>query len=76
MRVTWNGGYVMPSWYDIKGSLDSIDEIREDVSDFEKSSKSIMEFVQKEETEHGILPNRIFIGGFSQGLSKSFLHQI
>ena len=27
MPVTWNGGHVMPAWYDIKGDLD-LDEKR------------------------------------------------
>jgi len=61
--VTINGGYEMPSWYDIKAmsparsiSLEELDESSRMVTDLIKTEKS-----------SGIDASRIFLAGFSQG---------
>ncbi|NBA98059.1 alpha/beta hydrolase [Pseudomonas sp. R5(2019)] len=61
--VTINGGYAMPSWYDIKAMSParSIDE-----EQLEASAQSVIALVEKQR-EAGIDPNRIFLAGFSQG---------
>lgn len=61
--VTLNGGMVMPSWFDIKGlSSDS----PEDEEGIKMASKDLQELIAKE-VSSGIPPERIVIGGFSQG---------
>lgn len=62
--VTVNGGYVMPSWYDIL-SL-SWDGTRESADDVLESAAAIREIIARE-NERGIPTNRIVLAGFSQG---------
>ncbi|KAJ2457747.1 hypothetical protein GGF42_002494 [Coemansia sp. RSA 2424] len=62
--VTLNGGFRMPSWYDIK-SLDRIAS-NEDEAGMNASMMRINELI-KSEIDSGIPANRIVLGGFSQG---------
>ncbi|KAH9491711.1 acyl-protein thioesterase [Bulinus truncatus] len=61
--VTLNGGLIMPSWFDIRG-LDP--SSAEDEQGIKESSKELQQLIAKEVSE-GIPPERIIIGGFSQG---------
>ncbi|KAF9975431.1 hypothetical protein BGZ73_000936 [Actinomortierella ambigua] len=63
--VTLNGGYRMPSWYDIK-SLNDLDQ-EADEEGLVRSRQAVMEIVREEIDTHGIPANRIVVGGFSQG---------
>ncbi|KAJ1740383.1 hypothetical protein LPJ68_003825 [Coemansia sp. RSA 1086] len=62
--VTLNGGFRMPSWYDIR-SLDKIAS-NEDEDGMNVSMRKINELI-REEIDSGIPANRIVLGGFSQG---------
>lgn len=61
--VTINGGYAMPSWYDIKAMSPAraIDEAQ-----LEESAEQIIGLVKAEQAK-GISLSRIFLAGFSQG---------
>ncbi len=61
--VTINGGYEMPSWYDIKAMSPAraIDEAQ-----LEESAAQVIALVE-EQRALGIDPNRIVLAGFSQG---------
>ncbi len=63
--VTINGGYVMPSWYDIR-HLDFQSAGREDEADIKASSEAVAALIAKEESR-GIPASRIVLAGFSQG---------
>ena len=63
MRVTVNGGYVMPAWYDI---LEMRIDRRVDVQGLLASASSIKAFVDRE-IDSGIDSRRIVVAGFSQG---------
>ena len=61
--ITVNGGYVMPGWYDIKGS---------DISDKEDlpgmtESQQMLESLIEQQIAKGIESENIIIAGFSQG---------
>lgn len=61
--VTLNGGYVMPSWYDIIG-------LHEQAPEDAAGLRASMHFVERliaHEIERGIAPQRIVLAGFSQG---------
>lgn len=61
--VTWNNGYVMRAWYDIKAlGL----RAEEDASGIHQSEQSIRRMIQHE-LDQGIVANKIVIAGFSQG---------
>ncbi len=62
--VTVNGGYVMPSWYDIKflGAGDG----REDVAQLQQSADAV-EALIAEHVAAGVPEDRVIIAGFSQG---------
>lgn len=62
--VTINGGYPMPSWYDIL-SFDN-PPLRERESDVRESARAIEALIDRE-IERGISPSRIVLAGFSQG---------
>jgi len=64
MPVTCNGGYVMPSWYDIF-SLD-IHSRRVDEAGIRQSRQAVRDLIARE-NERGIPCQRIIIAGFSQG---------
>jgi len=61
--VTINGGYAMPSWYDIKAMTPAraIDEAQ-----LEASAEQVIELIEAERAK-GIDLARIFLAGFSQG---------
>ncbi|PWB34903.1 carboxylesterase [Pseudomonas sp. SDI] len=61
--VTINGGYAMPSWYDIKAMSPAraIDE-----SQLEDSAAEVIRLI-KEQQAKGINLSRIILAGFSQG---------
>ena len=61
--ITINGGYVMRGWYDIaEAQLDR----REDESGVRQSQRQVEQLIAREQAR-GIAPNRIVLGGFSQG---------
>ncbi|PIA19596.1 acyl-protein thioesterase-1 [Coemansia reversa NRRL 1564] len=62
--VTLNGGFRMPSWYDIR-SLDSIAS-NEDEDGMNTSMQKINDLIRAE-IDSGTPANRIVLGGFSQG---------
>ena len=61
--VTVNGGYEMPSWYDIRAMSParSIDH-----DQMEASAQHVIDLIEQQRSS-GIDPSRIFIAGFSQG---------
>ena len=61
--VTINGGYAMPSWYDIKAMTPAraIDEAQ-----LEESAEQVIALIKAEQAK-GINLSRIFLAGFSQG---------
>ncbi len=61
--VTINGGYEMPSWYDIKAMSPAraIDEAQ-----LEESAEQVIDLIEGQRAA-GIDPGRIFLAGFSQG---------
>ncbi|MGA5483061.1 MULTISPECIES: alpha/beta hydrolase [Pseudomonas] len=61
--VTINGGYAMPSWYDIKAMSPARAIDRDQL---EASAKRIIELIEAERAS-GIDASRIFLAGFSQG---------
>ena len=61
--VTINGGYAMPSWYDIK-AMSPARAIDHD--ELEASAERIIELIENERAS-GIDASRIFLAGFSQG---------
>lgn len=61
--VTLNGGFQMPSWFDIRG-LDPKTE--EDGPGIERAADSLKSLVEAE-IAAGVPPERIVVGGFSQG---------
>ena len=63
--VTINGGYVMPSWYDIR-SLDFHARDREDIAQIRASAVAI-EALLAREVARGVPPERTVLAGFSQG---------
>lgn len=62
--VTLNMGMKMPSWYDI-ASLEKI-ESKQDAEGILNSAETLKRVVEEQKNE-GIPPERIVIGGFSQG---------
>jgi phospholipase/carboxylesterase len=61
--VTINGGYVMPSWYDILAMSPARAINREQL---EASSQQIIQLIEAQR-DSGINPARIILAGFSQG---------
>ncbi|WP_085647744.1 MULTISPECIES: alpha/beta hydrolase [unclassified Pseudomonas] len=61
--VTINGGYAMPSWYDIKAMSPARAIDRDEL---EASADRIIELIE-EQRSIGIDASRIFLAGFSQG---------
>ncbi|AWA37988.1 carboxylesterase [Pseudomonas fluorescens] len=61
--VTINGGYAMPSWYDIK-AMSAARAIDRD--ELEASADRIIELIEQQRSS-GIDASRIFLAGFSQG---------
>lgn len=69
MAVTLNGGYVMPAWYDIRGT-DLVS--RQDTDGIQQSARAIAALIEHE-AGCGIPYQRIVLAGFSQG-SAMALH--
>ena len=67
MPVTWNGGHVMPAWYDIAGT-DLIS--RQDSAGIQKSERAIRALIDRE-ISRGIAPEHIVLAGFSQGCAMA-----
>jgi phospholipase/carboxylesterase len=63
MPVSINGGYVMPAWYDIRGT-DLLS--RQDTAGIRKSEQEIVALIEHE-TSRGIAAQNIVLAGFSQG---------
>ncbi len=63
MPVSLNGGYVMPAWYDIRGT-DLLS--RQDGPGIKKSEQEIVALIEHE-TSRGIAAQNIVLAGFSQG---------
>ena len=61
--VTINGGYEMPSWYDIRAMSPARSISLEQLKD---SAKMVTELI-KQQKSSGIDASRIFLAGFSQG---------
>ena len=61
--ITVNGGYVMPGWYDIKGS-DISD--KEDLPGITESQKTLEALIEQQIAK-GVASENIIIAGFSQG---------
>ncbi|MGY2289410.1 alpha/beta hydrolase [Pseudomonas sp. SDO528_S397] len=61
--VTINGGYEMPSWYDIKAMSPARSISLEEL---ETSANTIIELIEAQKNS-GIEASRIFLAGFSQG---------
>lgn len=61
--VTINGGYAMPSWYDIL-AMSPARAIDQD--QLEASAQQVIRLIEAAR-DSGIDPNRIFLAGFSQG---------
>jgi phospholipase/carboxylesterase len=67
--VTINGGAVMPAWYDIRlADLQS----REDEMGLRQSQAQIAALIDAERAS-GIAPERIVLGGFSQGCAMALM---
>lgn len=62
--VTVNGGYEMPSWYDIKSMSSEARAIDHD--QMEASAQKVLDLIEQQR-DSGIDPARIFLAGFSQG---------
>uniref|UniRef100_H2ZKT0 palmitoyl-protein hydrolase n=1 Tax=Ciona savignyi TaxID=51511 RepID=H2ZKT0_CIOSA len=75
MPVTMNGGFVMPSWYDLKGLGPKSEE---DEKGIKASAAKVRAIIEKEKSDHGIPSERIMLGGFSMGgalaLYTAFTH--
>lgn len=61
--VTINGGYEMPSWYDILAMSPARAISREQLVE---SAKMVIDLIEKQKAD-GIDASRIFLAGFSQG---------
>lgn len=61
--ITLNGGYVMPGWYDIKGT-DITD--KEDLTGMTQS-RQMLDALIDEQIAKGVLSANILLAGFSQG---------
>ncbi len=67
--VTINGGYVMPAWYDIRGT-DLV--AREDEAGLRQSQAAVQALIERE-IERGIPSKRIVLAGFSQGCAMTLM---
>jgi phospholipase/carboxylesterase len=67
--VTLNNGYQMRAWYDILGTQL---ERREDEIGLRESMREVHALIDRE-TARGVAPNRIVLGGFSQGCAMTLL---
>ncbi|XP_064382096.1 uncharacterized protein LOC135331010 [Halichondria panicea] len=70
MPVSVNGGHRMPSWFDIY-SLGK--DACPDIEGIKSASKKVHELLDFEIESTGVPPERIIVGGFSQGGSLGLL---
>ena len=70
--VTLNGGFEMPSWYDIKGDGDRFSE---DCDGLDESRARISALIEEEMSAagSGVTADRIVVAGFSQGGALSLV---
>ncbi|KAG7193239.1 uncharacterized protein KQ657_001001 [Scheffersomyces spartinae] len=69
--ITANGGARMPGWFDIK-QFGAVDQPQiQDTPGFMKSCEVLKSLVKEQIETHGIAPEKILIGGFSQGAAIS-----
>jgi phospholipase/carboxylesterase len=61
--VTLNGGYVMPSWYDIIGLYPDAPEDEAGM----RASMAYLDRLIERELQRGVISRRIVLAGFSQG---------
>ncbi|WPK23412.1 hypothetical protein PUMCH_000652 [Australozyma saopauloensis] len=69
ISVTANGGMRMPGWFDIYEFGNP--EAKQDVAGFFKTCEHITSFIKTQVDEYKIDPERIILGGFSQGSAIS-----
>ncbi|KAI0784856.1 Phospholipase/carboxylesterase [Abortiporus biennis] len=69
MSVSFNYGMTMPSWFDI---AENFDMDRQDEPGMLKTATQLNQLITNE-VDNGILPERIILGGFSQGAAMSLL---
>ncbi|PIP02924.1 MAG: carboxylesterase [Zetaproteobacteria bacterium CG12_big_fil_rev_8_21_14_0_65_54_13] len=67
MPVTFNGGYIMPAWYDIRQNDLGIEH---DAAGIQASHASINMLIEQE-IMRGIPANRLILAGFSQGAAMA-----
>lgn len=67
MPVTFNGGYVMPAWYDIRQTDLGIEH---DEAGIKASAHAIGRLIEQQQM-HGIVASRIVLAGFSQGAAMA-----
>ena len=70
-KVSVNNGMEMPSWFDIKKI--PIETNNNESYDFIDDSINNINKIVNNELKNNIFPNRIFLGGFSQGASLSLI---
>lgn len=63
--ITANSGYRMPGWFNIYQFGDP--SAQQDVEGHFKSLAKIRSLIKEQETKYGIPPERVVLGGFSQG---------
>lgn len=68
-RITLNGGYPMPGWYDIQ-SLDPADRHKDPVHGLEESMATVRGLIEAEMAQ-GVDASRVVLMGFSQGAALS-----
>lgn len=70
MPITVNRGYVMPAWFDIYefGNPNA----KQDVTGFLSSCETLKSLIKEQTDLHNIPPEKIIIGGFSQGAALSY----
>jgi predicted esterase len=70
--VSCNGGSYMPSWFDLK-AIPVVPGAWDDETGLDGTIKRIHSIIAKLEKRNGISPDRIMVGGFSQGGCVSLL---
>ncbi|SCU86319.1 LANO_0C07580g1_1 [Lachancea nothofagi CBS 11611] len=73
MRITANGGYPSPSWFDIR-EWDEL-QSKPDVDGFVKSLDLVRNLVD-EQIHNGVQPTNIIVGGFSQGAALALASSV
>ncbi|KAG5500835.1 hypothetical protein JIQ42_04861 [Leishmania sp. Namibia] len=71
-RVTINGGMLMPAWYDIMDMTNNgLLSCRQDATSVRQSCDYVRSIAHVAAKKHGIAPQRVVYGGFSQGAAIS-----